>query len=1031
VNRIAIGIITSVLSLAGLASPLFSQTTNTSLDTLQNKVGKMTPAALSASEKRLKADAAKCEKGGDFRKCLATLDELALISERMGKPDDAAGAFSAGMKLIAAQVDSKEKVGLLLTRGASFEEAARFENAGKCFEAAARAAKRLNDSAVALDALRRLAAALTRETHYPDAVKAYEDALGIATKSKDDRGAAAVMFKLGDVNKDWGRNAEAIEWYKKGREAALKANDTGLTADAYESLGVIMTLVGRFPDAADNYQKALTAVEKLDDPKRESMISTNLGDLYRRIGKYAEAAAGFEKALNAIRKVNDPAVEALALTNLGELYSEWGWHARAMEQYQAALKLSRKAGVVDAGTGDLLRMARCLEQMGRYEEALKRAEDALNAARRAGAPLNEAAYAAMGLCLDVGNTRKAAELVKVADSDAAYGRFYLASGEPRKAVERYTKAVEEAEATGRSKELFAAYTGLGSAYEQLKDYPKAIEYFTKGLDHTERLRSGLLPALRRNFLDVRIDGFPRSAPAWGLVRVLSREGRWAETIQFSELTKGRSFSDRIAFGSDKGYSGVPQAVLDEDHDKNATLAALRELRDCCSKKEDPKRFETLSKEIEKAEKELDEFIEKLRREYPHYASVKYPKPIKLQDLDLAGAGYSIVYDVLGDGVAVRLLNGNEVVAGFFEPWKADDLAKAVARFRAPFEEVKFEAFNPTPAHEFYTRLVAPVLDKAPAGAPLMIVPDGVLALLPFQALVVEGKAAWKDAPWGRYPTGLTFLGDAHPLRYARSLTALGLLSARKATGETCAKPFLGIADPVFDMKDTRAVALGAAGEPSAHAVKAGDSPKILMGVDLEGIPLELTFDRLEKTEVLARNLARAYGADSAVYLGLKANKRLFFEEVAPNIHEFKNVVFATHGVYSTDIPGLLEPVLALTMVPPGTDGLLRMSEVMSLNMNADVVALTACQTALGANLTGEGVMSMGNAFLWAGAKSVLMTLWSVEENASALFVETFFKKLKEGKSKVEAMAAARNELREAGYDHPFFWAPFVLMGSAG
>ena len=101
---------------------------------------------------------------------------------------------------------------------------------------------------------------------------------------------------------------------------------------------------------------------------------------------------------------------------------------------------------------------------------------------------------------------------------------------------------------------------------------------------------------------------------------------------------------------------------------------------------------------------------------------------------------------------------------------------------------------------------------------------------------------------------------------------------------------------------------------------------------------------------------------------------------------------------------------------------------MGLKMNADIVALTACQTGLGKVISGEGTMGMGRAFQYAGARSVLMSLWSVAEKSSVQMVESFFRHVKEGKSKLEALRLARKEIREAGYDHPFFWAPFILVG---
>jgi len=93
-----------------------------------------------------------------------------------------------------------------------------------------------------------------------------------------------------------------------------------------------------------------------------------------------------------------------------------------------------------------------------------------------------------------------------------------------------------------------------------------------------------------------------------------------------------------------------------------------------------------------------------------------------------------------------------------------------------------------------------------------------------------------------------------------------------------------------------------------------------------------------------------------------------------------------------------------------------------------MVALTACQTGLGKELSGEGVMGMGRAFQYAGAKAVLMSLWSVSEKSSTSMVENFFQNLKEGKGKLEALRLARQDIRDQGYDHPFFWAPFILVG---
>jgi len=162
--------------------------------------------------------------------------------------------------------------------------------------------------------------------------------------------------------------------------------------------------------------------------------------------------------------------------------------------------------------------------------------------------------------------------------------------------------------------------------------------------------------------------------------------------------------------------------------------------------------------------------------------------------------------------------------------------------------------------------------------------------------------------------------------------------------------------------------------------------------------------------------------------GLDATKDNFLQNIKPTLKKYDKIVFATHGYFGKDLAPIMEPVLVLTLVPPGTDGFLRMTEVMGLNMNADIVALTACQTGLGKKISGEGTMGMGRAFQYAGARSVLMSLWSVHEVATMNLIKSFFRNMKEGRNKSEALAVARSEIRNNGFDHPFFWAGFILVG---
>ena len=143
---------------------------------------------------------------------------------------------------------------------------------------------------------------------------------------------------------------------------------------------------------------------------------------------------------------------------------------------------------------------------------------------------------------------------------------------------------------------------------------------------------------------------------------------------------------------------------------------------------------------------------------------------------------------------------------------------------------------------------------------------------------------------------------------------------------------------------------------------------------------------------------------------------------------YRFVVLATHGILEKTIPQIREPALVLSQFGNrgGRDGFLTLSKVMRLKLNADLVALPACQTSLGKSISGEGVMSLGRAFQYAGARAVLATLWSVNEDSTTHFTEKMLRYIKEGRTRREALKLARRDIRKEGYEHPFFWAPFVL-----
>jgi CHAT domain-containing protein len=683
--------------------------------------------------------------------------------------------------------------------------------------------------------------------------------------------------------------------------------------------------------------------------------------------------------------------EGLTLNNVGEVYRHLGEHDKALASFQKGLEIYVKIGVPAGRPNDLIG----------------------------------------NLYLDSGDLAKAEPFIKAANSNSSLGRLYLAKADYPSAKNSYEKLLKSAEQNRNANNLFTAYAGLGMSYEGMGDNPQAVEFYRKAVAYTEDLRSSLNPTERETFFDVRTGGFYRTVPYDGLARVLAKMNRPVEALKESEYTRARIFSESISKRSEYAGLDVPKDIRDKDSQLTDELAALTKNLQNAYEKQNKEQIAVLEPQVKEAKQKLSAHVDMLRKQYPLFAATRYPQPMDLKETALQDNEWVLAYHVTDPGIIIYLTKGKSLIKGLFKPIPRKDVDELVRLFRSPMELgpgdsfiEKLGKFDFGSGKKLTDILLSDILPDIPKNTPLIIIPDGSLGVVPFEMLVLNdaGKIVTDDKK--PQTSGAEFFGDRNPISYYQSITALTL--ARTLGKQKKAQDkLLVIADPVFDMRDARAQETGSTTKLTGSEAR---MYKGLMAAIEEGNVGGLRFGQLPLTGNLAENLDTAFKGSCTLYTGLKANKEAFVKDIAPKLGDYSNVVFATHGYFGKGLPGINEPVLVFTLVPPGTDGYLRMSEVMGLKMNADMVALTACQTGLGRNISGEGTMGMGRAFQYAGAKSALMSLWSVAESSSVDLVGSFFMHIKEGKNKLEALKLARDEIRKAGYDHPFFWAPFILVG---
>jgi CHAT domain-containing protein len=302
---------------------------------------------------------------------------------------------------------------------------------------------------------------------------------------------------------------------------------------------------------------------------------------------------------------------------------------------------------------------------------------------------------------------------------------------------------------------------------------------------------------------------------------------------------------------------------------------------------------------------------------------------------------------------------------------------------------------------------------------LLIVPDGALNYVPFEALVTKvGGTSYVD---------LAYLIKSNEIIYAPSVSAVAAI--RQQGGRSRNGGILLVADPVFDSSDPRAArstskeqAASNLALTSALADVAGASSENPIS---EGLKLaRLTGTRAEAQQI--SQLARSSGGQASAWLDLEASESNIKTR---NTNQYRIVHIATHGLLDAERPQFTGLVLSLVGNSAADDGFLRTSEIFNLRLGSPLVMLSACETGLGKQLRGEGVIGLTRAFIYAGAPTVGVSLWSVADRSTALLMPDFYKRLLANASPPAALRAAQLDLIAKGrYSAPFYWAPFVLNG---
>lgn len=827
-------------------------------------------------------------------------------------------------------------------------------------------------------ALNHLGLAFHSQGELRQALDFYEQALAVFDRvGEHGLWKGKVLHNLAAVHMGLGEAEAALESHRQILALQRQLGDPRGEAQTLNSLGVLYNNLGEFGQALEAYAPALAGFRRFGDRMREAAVLHNLGVAFYGLGDYQRAFVHLEQALSLRREVGDRRGEVATEVSLGHVRLMLGETAAALDAGQRAARLASESS---DRNGEML--ARLL--LGQIGIA-------------AGEP--EAALAELAKARDL--ARQLEDRLDEATILQLTGQAYLALKQAGPAVEALETAVDLARAVKTPARIVGALTALARA-ERLRDrLPEARSRLDEALGLIETVRARETdPILRASYLAARFSAFELMID---LLMELDRrepgQGHAREAFEVSERARARSLLDLlqgagtdIREGVDPELRARERALLLRLNGKANRQAGLLR-RSATEESRRAAEAETLE-----ALADLTQVEAEIRRRGTRYAALTQP-PLatgtEIQGL-LDGETMLLQYS-LGEERSFLWAVERSSVTGFELPSRAriEALAREVhsrLRVLAPGNERHDEA-----ASTLSRMLLGPVAARI-AGKRLIIAADGALHYVPFAMLPDPGASGEKvSVP----------LLAGHEVVNVPSASAVALqrrLVRRAPAPEAVAV----LADPVFDPEDPR---VGAA--VSNARVSSGASSY-----------LRLPWTRREAQAI--SEIVPAGG--SLLALDFRASRQT---ALSPELSRYRIVHFATHGVIDSQTPALSG--LMLSRVGEGgtpVEGFLGLGDVYNLRLGADLVVLSACETALGKEVRGEGLLGLTQGFLYSGAKQVVASLWQVEDRATAELMSRFYRGLLlEGRPPAAALREAQLAIRsDKRWRSPYYWSGFVLQG---
>lgn len=897
---------------------------------------------------------------------------------------EAVVVFNRALRLAEKEINAQGEIESLVELGFLYWDLGQLDRSLECYEKALIRLEKIN----AKDLKTKVLTCIQIYQHYQsgkknrnnaeyqESIDSFVQAVALAEEIDSDehkvkclRQLSVTYSEMNDLEKFLALNIEALE-------LARKLNHRIEEGRCLYNIGLYYDSIENYSLALLNYEDALKIARDNHNSNDESYCLTNISHIYIQLGNYDKALDYLNEVLEIDQEIGEDSYVAIDLNNIGVTYQKKSIQSDNKDDLNKALSYFERSLEIAAQIKDdkteiqaLTNIGMVYKDMENYLEAVEFFDRGLRQAEK------------------IDDTEEIANIL------VNLGMVSAQLGKEDAAIEFYQRAIEKASLLQADAILWEAYLELANVYSKQKNYLESVDSYKKSIMYLEEIRSKIkLEELKASYLGVdrRIDTYHNFIDL--LIELYEEKPDFSfdkDAFFYMERAKARAFLDRLKVSKVNISQNVDWKLLEQEEDVLSELSTLNsDLYRVEKSEEERLKTEEL---LKKAEDDLEALKRKIRTLSPGYINLRYPKIITLDEvqkelLDSSTAFFEYCLTERKSYVFVITKRSLQIIS--LPALK--DIKKLVRQHLNDITDVKEEKFQA--GFTLFQYLILPGLKKNIKN--LIFIPDDILHYLPFETLITTRD----NNNW---------LIKDYKIAYVPSISSLREIIQRKRSYRAePQKQLLAIGDPIFGREED---------EIEKGSISKGfEEEEILTLPRLKysGLEIEKISNLFSRTDILKRN---------------EASEKRFKDR---KLDDYKILHFATHCIIDDKNPARSAIIFTLDDSPE-EDGFLQMREIFYLKLNSDLVTLSSCQTGRGQLIKGEGIEGLSRAFFYAGSSAALISLWSVNDQATSQFMERFYFHLCSSRSIMNSLQKTKLEMIESGtLSHPYYWAGFVVSGNA-